>query len=202
MIEIKNLTISRGDRVIIDNFSATIAKGTIAVISGPNGCGKSTLLSCIAGDIPASSGQILINDTAVQDLSLLQQAELRSVLSQHSSHWLSYTVRESLELGQSDEAKSRIDLVLEKLGILDIARQSIVTLSGGQGQRVEIARALIGNRDILLLDEPLAAQDLLGRSRIVEILQELKGEGKTILLVAHAQSGDLAWCDQIIDDLA
>lgn len=202
MIEIKNLTISRGDKVIIDNFSATIAQGSIAVITGPNGCGKSTLLSCIAGDIPAVRGQILFDGIEINDLSLLQQAELRSVLSQHSGHWLSYTVRESLELGQSDEAKSRIDVVLEKLGILDIASQSIVTLSGGQGQRVEIARALMSNRDILLLDEPLAAQDLISRSRIVQILQELKGEGKTILLVAHAQSGDLAWCDQIIDDLA
>ena len=202
MIEIKNLTVSRGEKRIITNFNAVIPAATIAVITGPNGCGKSTLLATIAGDVSPDSGEITLDGQLLSSLSLPQQSTMRSVLSQQSNYWLAYTVRQSLELGQSSDAIARIDSVLTQLGIFDIADQSILTLSGGQGQRVEIARALIADRPILLLDEPLAAQDMASCKNIIGLLQELKRAGKTILLVAHAQSADLSWCDQIINDLA
>jgi ABC-type cobalamin/Fe3+-siderophores transport system ATPase subunit len=202
MIEIKNLTVSRGEKKVITNFNAVIPAATIAVITGPNGCGKSTLLATIAGDVSPDSGEITLDGQSLSSLSLAQQSTMRSVLSQQSNYWLAYTVRQSLELGQSSDAIARIDSVLTQLGIFDIADQSILTLSGGQGQRVEIARALIADRPILLLDEPLAAQDIASCKNVIGILQELKRAGKTILLVAHAQSADLGWCDQIINDLA
>ncbi len=202
MIEIEKLTVSRGEKLVINELTTTIDTATIAVIIGPNGCGKSTLLSCIAGEIKADSGCIRINRRDVAELSLKEASQIRTVLSQLSNHWLAYTVRQSLELGQSKEAIARIDSMMVKLDIADIRDQSILTLSGGQAQRVEIARALISDREVLLLDEPLAAQDLRGCQKVIEVLTQLKAEGKTILLVAHAQSGDLTWCDQIIDNLA
>jgi iron complex transport system ATP-binding protein len=84
----------------------------------------------------------------------------------------------------------------------DYINQSVTTLSGGEAQRVEIARALIRDSEIYLLDEPLASQDSRSKLRIIECLKRLKAEGRTILLIAHIDKGSLGWCDQVIDTLA
>ena len=127
---------------------------------------------------------------------------MRSVVSQNHYYWLAFTVREILALGQDASAQSQIDRVLELLGISEIADQSVLTLSGGQSQRVEIARALIRDTDIYLFDEPLAAQDIASQVRIIEIFKSLRDKGKTIVVVAHSQVENLSWCDQVIDNLA
>lgn len=202
LIEIKDLTITRGGRTVIEGFSATINPGKITAIIGPNGSGKSSLLAAIAGDIPASSGSIAFDGREITTLSLLEQADIRSVVLQERSYWLSYSVREVIEMGQSAEAITRIDEVVKSLDMVDFADQSVTTLSGGEAQRVEIARALIRDADIYLLDEPLSAQDTASKARIVAILKKLRDEGKTILVIAHIDKRALDWCDQVIDTLA
>lgn len=202
MITLENLTVLRGEKVVLQNFSAHIPAGKITAITGPNGCGKSTLLAAIAGDLKVSSGTIKIQGRDISSYSLSELAGLRSVVSQTHYYWLGFTVREILALGQSADALSHIDRVLKLLGISDIADQSVLTLSGGQAQRVEIARALIRDSQIYILDEPLAAQDLASQERIIETLKSMRDAGKTIVVVAHSQSTKLSWCDQIIDNLA
>jgi len=202
MISLENVTVLRGEKVVIKNFSAQIPAGKITAITGPNGCGKSTLLAAIAGDLKVSSGTISIQGRDISGYSLSELAVLRSVVSQTHYYWLGFTVREILTLGQSASALTEIDRVLELLGISDIAGQSVLTLSGGQSQRVEIARALIRDSQIYILDEPLAAQDLASQERIIETLKSMRDAGKTIVVVAHSQSENLSWCDQIIDNLA
>jgi len=202
LIEIKDLTINRGGRTVIDGFNATIKPGKITAIIGPNGSGKSSLLAAIAGDIPASSGSIAFNGREITTLSLFEQADIRSVVLQERSYWLSYSVREVIEMGQSAEAITRIDEVVKSLDMVDFADQSVTTLSGGEAQRVEIARALIRDTDIYLFDEPLSAQDTASKARIIAILKKLRDEGKTILVIAHIDKRALDWCDQVIDTLA
>lgn len=202
MISLQNITLTRGEKVIIQNFSAGIPAGKITAILGPNGCGKSTLLAAISGDIKASSGTITIQGRDISEFSLRELSLLRSVVSQNHYYWLGFSVREVLALGQNPSAVSQIDRTLELLGISDAAHQNVLTLSGGQSQRVEIARALIRDSQIYILDEPLAAQDLASQERIVKILKSMRDSGKTIVLVAHSQSVNLSWCDQIIDNLA
>jgi len=202
MISLKNLTLQRGEKTVIQNFSAEIPAGKITVITGPNGCGKSSLLAAIAGDLKATQGTITIAGRDVAELSISDLSALRSVVSQNHYYWLAFTVREILALGQDASAQSQIDRVLELLGISEIADQSVLTLSGGQSQRVEIARALIRDTDIYLFDEPLAAQDIASQVRIIEIFKSLRDKGKTIVVVAHSQVENLSWCDQVIDNLA
>ena len=202
VVEVRDVSIERGGRTVIKNFSASLKPGTITAIIGPNGSGKSSLLAAIAGDISCSKGSIVINGRSVAELSLLEQAQVRSVVLQDRIYWLSYSVREVIAMGQSDEAVARIDDVLIKLDMVGFANQSVTTLSGGEAQRVEIARALIRDSKLYLFDEPLSAQDARSKERIIEIFKQMRSEGRTILLIAHSDKRDLTWCDEVINDLA
>ena len=199
MIEIKNLSVTRGKRTIVDAFSATIAPGSITAITGPNGCGKSTLAQAISGDLKYQSGEITIGGRELQTITLEEQAELRSVVEQNRNYWLSFTAREVISMGQREEDLARIDGVMQRLHITEYANQSVTTLSGGQAQRVELARALIRDTPVYIFDEPLSAQDSQSKARIIEEFQALQRAGKTIIVIAHIDRQALTWCDQIID---
>lgn len=199
MISIKDISISRADRLVVKGFSAELKPGTVTAVIGPNGCGKSSLLSAVAGDIALSGGEITISGQGLSALSLSQLASLRSVVLQSRNYWLSYTVREIIAMGQDSAAISRIDEILKSLDMVEFADQAVTTLSGGEAQRVEIARALIRDSEIYLLDEPLSAQDFASRVRIIEILKKLRSQGKIIFLVTHSDEITLDWCDQIFD---
>ena len=199
MIEITNLSVARGKRTIVNNFSATIAPGSITAITGPNGCGKSTLAQAISGDLKIQSGQITLAGRELQTITLEEQAELRSVVEQNRNYWLSFTAREVISMGQREEDLARMDGVMQRLHITEYADQSVTTLSGGQAQRVELARALIRDTPIYIFDEPLSAQDSQSKARIIEEFKALQRAGKTIIVIAHIDRQALTWCDQIID---
>jgi iron complex transport system ATP-binding protein len=199
MIEIKGLTVARGKRIVVDNFSATIAPASITAITGPNGCGKSTLAQAIAGDLKYQSGQITIAGRELQTITLEEQAELRSVVEQNRNYWLSFTAREVISMGQSKADLARIDGVMQRLQIAEYAVQSVTTLSGGQAQRVDLARALIRDTPIYIFDEPLSAQDSQSKVRVIEEFKAMRSAGKTLIVIAHSDRESLSWCDQIID---
>jgi len=199
MIEIKDLTLGYGANVVLQNLSTSITRGTISAIIGGNGAGKSTLITAIAGVLKPTSGSITFDGKEIVSLSAQDQAKLRSVAQQNHSYWMAYTVAQILRLGHEDIAQSRFDEVAKDFGISEILNQSVTTLSGGQLQRVEIARAFIRDVPIILLDEPFASQDLVSQERLVLLFQEERRRGRTILLVAHRDKSNLEWCDQIID---
>jgi iron complex transport system ATP-binding protein len=202
LIEIKNVTISRGNHRVIENLSLEIKVGTITAIVGANGSGKSTLIGAIAGDHSLDAGSISINGHNLKDLSLGEQSRLRSVVSQEQFFWLAFTVRQVIEMGQVSENLSRVDSVISQLGMSNIADQSVLTLSGGQLQRVAIARALVCDPPIYLLDEPLASQDKKSKADLISLFGTMRDQGKTLVVVMHSEVSDLDWCDQIIQDLA
>jgi iron complex transport system ATP-binding protein len=199
MIEIKQLTVARGKRIVVDNFSATIANASITAITGPNGCGKSTLAQAIAGDLKYQSGQITIAGRELQTITLEEQAELRSVVEQNRNYWLSFTAREVIAMGQSKANLARMEGVMKRLQIAEYADQSVTTLSGGQAQRIDLARALIRDTPIYIFDEPLSAQDSQSKVRVIEEFKAMRSAGKTLIVIAHSDRESLSWCDQIID---
>ena len=192
MITIDEITIVVDGREIIYDYSEQIPAGSITVIVGPNGCGKSTLLAAIAGDIAPDKGTITIDDhhpilTAANTL-----AGIRSMVIQNQSFNLGFTVAQVIEMA-GDSAQ-----VMKALELTEIADRLVTTLSGGEAQRVAIAQAIAQNTPVLLLDEPLAAQDVHSRGRIIELLKDLAEQGKTIVVVAHSNETELSWADKVI----
>ena len=202
LITIEKVSIIRGGKNVLTDFSASIEPGKITAIIGPNGSGKSTLLGALAGDLPIASGMITIAGRDLKEISVAEQSQLRSVVLQNRNYWLSYTARELIEMGQGPAELARVDAVMKSLDMTRYENQSVTTLSGGEAQRVEIARALIRDTPIYLLDEPLSAQDVQSKARIIALLQELRDQGRTVLVIAHIDKSSLSWCDQIIDTLA
>ena len=202
LITIEKVSIIRGGKNVLTDFSASIEPGKITAIIGPNGSGKSTLLGALAGDLPIDSGMITIAGRDLKEISVAEQSQLRSVVLQNRNYWLSYTARELIEMGQGPAELARVDAVMKRLDMTRFENQSVTTLSGGEAQRVEIARALIRDTPIYLFDEPLSAQDVQSKARIIALLQELRDQGRTVLVIAHIDKSSLSWCDQIIDTLA
>jgi len=192
MITIDEITIVVGGHEIIYDYSEQIPAGSITAIVGPNGCGKSTLLAAIAGDIAPDKGTITIDEhhpilTAANTL-----AGIRSMVVQNQSFVLGFTVRQVIEMA-GDSAQ-----VMKALELTEIADRLVTTLSGGEAQRVAIAQAIAQNTPVLLLDEPLAAQDVHSRNRIIQLLKDLAETGKTIVVVAHSNETELSWADKVI----
>jgi iron complex transport system ATP-binding protein len=192
MITIDEITIVRDSREIIYDYSEQIPAGSITVIIGPNGCGKSTLLAAIAGDIAPDKGTITIDELHPILTSAGTLAGMRAMAIQNQSFTLGFTVREIVEMG-GDSTN-----VLQALGLTAIADRLVTTLSGGESQRVAIAQAIAQKTPVLLLDEPLAAQDPSSRKKIIEHLQQLADDGTTVVVVAHSTETELAWADKVI----
>jgi iron complex transport system ATP-binding protein len=202
LLEIRDLHASVADQPILHGVNLTIRAGEIHAVMGRNGSGKSTLLGALAGDLAINSGAITIDGLDLKEISVAEQAKLRSVVLQNRNYWLSYTARELIEMGQGPAELLRVEAVMQRLDMTRYEHQSVTTLSGGEAQRVEIARALIRDTPIYLLDEPLSAQDVQSKARIITLLRELRDKGRTILVIAHIDKSSLSWCDQIIDTLA
>ena len=192
MITIDEITIVVDGREIIYDYSEQIPAGSITVIVGPNGCGKSTLLAAIAGDIAPDKGTITIDEVHPILTAANTLAGIRSMVVQNQSFTLGFTVRQIIEMA-GDSAQ-----VMKALELTEIADRLVTTLSGGEAQRVAIAQAIAQNTPVLLLDEPLAAQDVHSRDRIIALLKDLAEQGKTIVVVAHSNETELSWADKVI----
>ncbi len=192
MITIDEITIVVDGREIIYDYSEQIPAGSITVIVGPNGCGKSTLLAAIAGDLAPDKGTITIDEHHPILTAASTLAGIRSMVVQNQSFTLGFTVRQIIEMA-GDSAQ-----VMKALELTDIANRLVTTLSGGEAQRVAIAQAIAQNTPVLLLDEPLAAQDVHSRGRIITLLKDLAEQGKTIVVVAHSNETELSWADKVI----
>ena len=192
MITINEITIVRDGREIIYDYGEQIPAGSITAIVGPNGSGKSTLLAAIAGDIAPVKGTITIDDLHPILTSPAQLAQIRAVAIQNQSYTLGFSVQQIIEMAGLAQD------VMQALELTSLADRQVTTLSGGEAQRVSIATAIAQNTPVLLLDEPLAAQDIGSRKRIIQLLQKLAEGGVTVVVVAHSDEADLTWADKVI----
>ncbi|TBN42750.1 ABC transporter ATP-binding protein [Paracoccus subflavus] len=191
-----------GTPAVID-FNLDVDKGEFIAFLGPSGCGKTTTLRMIAGFESITSGDLLIRGKRVNDL----QPEKRptSMIFQNYALFPHMTVRQNVMFGleikqlPQAEAKRKVDRILDKLGLSDVADIRPTRLSGGQRQRIALARSLVVEPDILLLDEPLGALDANLRKSIQNELKLLQRDlGITFVFVTHAQSEALALSDRIV----
>jgi iron complex transport system ATP-binding protein len=199
MISVNSISVARGAKPVIKDFSAEFKAGTITAIIGPNGCGKSTLLAAIAGDLPLARGAISLSEKDLASYQIAELAKLRSVVLQQPAFNLAFTVQEVLAMARTaGSTLSSESSAITKLAISDLADRKVTQLSGGERQRVAIALAIAVDAPVLLLDEPLAAQDVESTNRIIDLLKAEAKAGKIIILVAHVPESELSWCDQII----
>lgn len=203
-IEIKHLNVSYYDHLVLNDINLNIPKGVMCAISGPNGAGKTTLVKSILNFIPHLTGSIKINGKdlkkEIDNISYVPQKE--------SVNWqFPTTVSDVVLMGTYRELgwfkrpgktqKDKANRAMKQLGILDLANKEIASLSGGQQQRVFLARMLCQDADIIFLDEPLVGIDKKSEQIIMNILNQLKDEGKTIIVVHH----DLATIEKYFDYL-
>ena len=189
---------------VLKDCNATIEGPTITGIIGPNGAGKSTLLKAILGLIQ-SSGEILIDgEPAKKVLQKIAYVEQKSQID----FTFPITIRECVALGRTVKKKplqrltkedwEKVDTAIEEVGLTDLASRQIGALSGGQFQRVLLARCMVQEAQYIFLDEPFVGIDMLSEKVIMTILRKWKEEGKTILMVNHDLSKVKEYFDQVI----
>ncbi len=205
MITIKNVGVSYAMQPhVLKNCNATIEGPTITGIIGPNGAGKSTLLKAILGLIQ-SSGEVLIDGEPTKKvLQKIAYVEQKS----HIDFTFPITIRECVALGRTVKKKplqrltkedwEKVDAAIEEVGLTDLASRQIGALSGGQFQRVLLARCMVQEAQYIFLDEPFVGIDMLSEKVIMTIIRKWKEEGKTILMVNHDLSKVKEYFDQVI----
>ena len=180
---------------ILKDVNLSVASGEYLSILGPSGSGKSTLMNIIGCLDTPTSGSYLLNGEAVEDLSQVELAGIRSreigFVFQNSQLLPRLTAQKNVELpliyaGVSPkERRSRAREMLNRVGLSDRMGHFPNQLSGGQQQRVAIARALVGNPSLLLADEPTGALDQKTGRQVMALFQELNAEGRTVVMITH-----------------
>ena len=191
MIQIVGLTKSFGDHVIFDNLSFEIADGEFVVFSGKSGCGKTTMLNLIGGIDTPDSGQIIVDGTDItKQKNRIEYFRTKvSFLFQNFALIENKTVEENLKMVKPhSRTEVTIEQALKKVGLEDKLNAKVYTLSGGEQQRVALARIMIKQCSIILADEPTGSLDAENAGIVMDILTELNKQGKTVILVTHDET--------------
>ena len=198
LIRIENISKHYGNHVVIDNVSLDVLPGQVTAIIGPSGAGKSTLLRCINHLEPPDSGVIRLGDTELRagtrpgatELGLLRRRV--GMVFQSFNLFPHLTVLRNVSLAQQralkrsrEEADARSMELLKRVGLADKAGQFPSRCSGGQQQRIAIARALALDPQVMLFDEPTSALDPELGLEVLAVMRELANEGMTMLVVTH-----------------
>ncbi|MFJ7405712.1 MULTISPECIES: ABC transporter ATP-binding protein [unclassified Lysinibacillus] len=188
MIEIKSLSKSFGNRELFKDFSLTIQDGEFIVFSGPSGCGKTTLLNMIGAIEQIDSGEILVDkiDISQKKNQLNYFGNMVGFLFQNFALIEDKTVNFNLKMiKQKNRSSISIEEALNSVGLLNKLNDKIYTLSGGEQQRIALARLMIKKCDIILADEPTGSLDKANADVVINILKNMNEYGKTIILVTH-----------------
>jgi len=195
VIETRNVSVNFGGAIVLEDISLNVGKGDFVALMGPNGAGKTTLIKAILGFIPRSSGQILLFG---KDIDHFKEHFRIGYVPQRVYFEKSFpiNVSEIVSLGLvartgllhqlRETDRKKVNQTLERTGLKGFGAKRATELSGGQQQRVLIARALVGQPDLLILDEPTASTDVAFRERFWEMLGRLNTEDEmTIVIVTH-----------------
>ena len=204
-LKLKNIEKSLGSKKILSGINFSIAANEIVGLLGPNGAGKTTAFYIAAGIIFPSTGQIFINNEDVTDKPMHARANLGlGYLPQEASIFPELSVENNLlgivelSMGDQDKKIEKLSKIVDEFGLKNILQIKGRMLSGGQRRKVEIARTLICEPDIILLDEPFAGIDPIAVEEIKELLQEICKKNISILITDHNVRETLSLCDRAI----
>ena len=197
-VEIRNLSMRFAATEVLNDINLSVSEGEFVCILGPSGCGKSTLLNIIGGFVRQTAGEAAIDGVAVDgpDPRRIFVFQERGVFP-----WL--TVEENIAFGlfrlSAEESRSRVERYVQLVGLKGFEKAYPRELSGGMKQRLEVARALAVNPDVLYLDEPFGALDSITRLQMRrELLRIWQAEKKTILFVTHDIEESVQLADRVV----
>ncbi len=204
MIEIKNLNFSYNDKQILKNINFSLEKPEFLCLLGPNGSGKTTLLKNICGLLKVQHGKISFDNKDLLKLNRKDLSKNVAIVNQNQENPYEYFVKELVEMGtyvlnlKYSEKKNFLEEIYKLTEIEEFLDRSINTLSGGEKQRVYLARALGQNTPLLLLDEPISNLDLKHQVIIMELCKTLVAKGITVICVLHDINFALNYSDKVI----
>ncbi len=203
-ISAKDIHLSYGAREILKGVDIQSEKGEFVGLIGPNGSGKSTLLKCIYRILKPNAGQVFLDEEELRAMSIKESARKMGVVAQHNYYNFEFTVREVVMMGRAphkkalerDNAKDYeiVEEALKTVGMEEFAQRSFSTLSGGEQQRVILARALAQQTPCLILDEPTNHLDITHQLQLMRIVKNLSA---TVISAIHDLNIAAMFCDRI-----
>jgi len=208
MITIKNLSFSYGKTQVLHDISLRFNRPGVYGILGPNGAGKSTLLKIIGGILSVATGHVFIEEKELHEYSRKELAKIIAYVPQQFLATYEFTLRQLIEMGRHPyhgkfdsitvEEEQLIDHALRVTGLSTFQDKYITELSGGELQRVMIARALVQDTPVIILDEPISHLDIHYQKEIIGLLNQIAVKGnKLIITVLHDMNVGLNYCDYI-----
>ena len=208
-LRIEDLGFSYDKKPVLQGVNLDIVKGEIIGILGPNGCGKTTLLKNLNKNLSPHTGCVLLEDLDISDLTKKEVARKMAAIPQSNEIKFSFTVREIVSMGRmpfmgafSGESRADMEIIdnaMERTGISEFGDRFINTMSGGERQRVIIARALAQTPSILLMDEPTLHLDISTQFDVLDLVRKLsKEDGLTVIIVSHDLPMVARYCDRVM----
>ena len=208
-LEVRDLGYDYDGRPVLDSVTWDLRKGEILGVLGPNGCGKTTMLRNLNRNLSPKRGCVLLDGTDLEDMAKRDIARHIAAVPQSNEIRFAFTVREMVAMGRmpfqeafrgnSSEDERIIDEAMELTGITHMSDRLINTMSGGERQRVIIARALAQQPEILLMDEPTLHLDINMQFEVLDLVSKLsKDRGLTVVIVSHDLPMVARYCDRII----
>lgn len=209
MIQLQDLTLRYGSRTVLQNLNLQFGEGDFYAVMGPNGCGKTTLLRLIAGLLHPTEGSVCLHGRPLSQYNARQLARQLSFVRQQAQTDFEFSAFETVLMGRNpyqhhlqNESQEDWDLVSEAMRLTStyhLRFHKPSQMSGGELQRVMIARALVQQTPIMLLDEPLSNLDINHQFEILSLLRDInRTQHKTILLVLHDLNLALSYCPQLL----
>jgi iron complex transport system ATP-binding protein len=208
-IQVSNVTVSRGDVTVLSDVSVSVAAGELVGLVGPNGAGKTTLLQTINGVLAPDAGRVTVDGTDVHGASARRVSRHVATVPQDTNVAFDFSVEDIVAMGRTpyqsrlggtDHRADRrhVQRALDRTRTAEFADRPVGAVSGGERQRVLLARALAQDTPALLLDEPTASLDINHQVHTLDLVRDVVAEGKTALAAIHDLDLAARYCDRIV----
>lgn len=207
MIEIKDVTFKRKERLLFQNLTCTIPSGQLIGLLGPNGTGKSTLLKILTG-LLSCDGSVLIDGVEVKNMKQKQLAQQISYMPQSTQLETNFTVEQVVQMGRyphksrfsswTKQDTEKVEEAMQLTGITHLKDRFVPSLSGGERQLVYLAKVITQDTHYILLDEPTSDLDVYHQLKVTSIIHELVIRGKTVVAAIHDINFSARICDQCL----